>query len=381
VNEAFWMRRALELARRARGRTSPNPLVGAVVVREGLLVGEGYHQRAGTPHAEVQALAAAGERARGATVYVTLEPCAHHGRTPPCTEALIAAGVRRVVAAMIDPNPRVAGRGLAALEAAGIATQVGLLENEARQLNETYLHYITTGRPFVVLKWAMTLDGKIATSAGDSRWISNRASRRLGHRLRDEYDAVMVGVGTVLRDDPRLTARLSEFGEVPPEGTERQPLRVVVDSQARTPPTAQVLRPHGGPPTLVAVLDQAPAARRAALREAGAEVLVLPERGGRVDLVALMEALGRREVTSVLVEGGGTLHAGMLAAGLGDKVVAFIAPKIAGGAAAPTPVEGPGVSSLSEAVLLTGLAVRELEGDVVVEGYLVAPCLPGSSKN
>jgi diaminohydroxyphosphoribosylaminopyrimidine deaminase/5-amino-6-(5-phosphoribosylamino)uracil reductase len=381
VNEAFWMRRALELARRARGRTSPNPLVGAVVVREGLLVGEGYHQRAGTPHAEVQALAGAGERARGATVYVTLEPCAHHGRTPPCTEALIAAGVRRVVAAMIDPNPRVAGRGLAALEAAGIATQVGLLENEARQLNETYLHYITTGRPFVVLKWAMTLDGKIATSAGDSRWISNRASRRLGHRLRDEYDAVMVGVGTVLRDDPRLTARLSEFGEVPPEGTERQPLRVVVDSQARTPPTAQVLRPHGGPPTLVAVLDQAPAARRAALREAGAEVLVLPERGGRVDLVALMEALGRREVTSVLVEGGGTLHAGMLAAGLGDKVVAFIAPKIAGGAAAPTPVEGPGVSSLSEAVLLTGLAVRELEGDVVVEGYLVAPCLPGSSKN
>lgn len=375
------MRRALELAGRARGRTSPNPLVGAVVVQEGLLVGEGYHRRAGAPHAEVQALAAAGDRARGATVYVTLEPCAHHGRTPPCTEALIAAGVRRVVAAMIDPNPRVAGRGLAALEVAGIATQVGLLEDEARQLNETYLHYITTGRPFVLLKWAMTLDGKTATSAGDSHWISNVASRRLVHRLRDEYDAVMVGVGTVLRDDPRLTARLAEFGEMPPEGTERQPLRVVVDSQARTPPRAQVLQPHGGPPTLVAVLEQAPAARRAALQEAGAEVLILPERKGRVDLVALMEVLGRREITSVLVEGGGTLHAGLLAAGVGNKVVAFIAPKIIGGAAAPTPVEGPGVSVLSEAVLLTRLAARELEGDVVVEGYLVEPCLPGSSKN
>lgn len=376
------MRRALELAQQARGRTSPNPLVGAVVVQGGCVVGEGYHRRPGTPHAEVHALAAAGQQACGATVYVTLEPCSHSGRTPACTEALIAAGVRRVVAAMIDPNPRVAGRGMAALEAAGIATQVGLLENEARRLNEAYVRYITTGRPFVLLKWAMTLDGKIATRTGDSRWISNLASRRLVHRLRDEYDAVMVGVGTVLRDDPELTARLSDFGEMPPEGTERQPLRVVVDSQARTPPTARVLRPHGGPPTLLAVVERAPAARRAALQEAGAAVLALPERDGRVDLTALMEELGRRQIMSVLVEGGGTLHAGMLAAGIGDKVIAFIAPKIVGGSSALTPVEGAGAPTLSESILLTSLTVRELEGDGVLEGYLVSPpCLPGSLKN
>jgi diaminohydroxyphosphoribosylaminopyrimidine deaminase/5-amino-6-(5-phosphoribosylamino)uracil reductase len=272
---------------------------------------------------------------------------------------------------MADPNPLVAGRGLAALEAAGIATQVGLLEAEARRLNETYLHYVTTGRPFVLLKWAMTLDGKIATYTGDSQWISGPASRRLVHRQRDEYDAVMVGVGTVLRDDPQLTARLADFGEVPPDGTERQPLRVIVDSQARTPPTARVIQPHGGPPTLIAALDSAPAERVAALRAAGAEVRLLPERDGRVDLTALLEELGRREITSVMIEGGGTLHAGALAAGIVDKVVAFIAPKIIGGADALTPVEGTGVPTLREALLLTDVRVTEVEGDVMVEGYLV----------
>ena len=371
VSEAFWMRQALGLAARARGRTRPNPLVGAVIVRDGEAVGEGYHRRAGTPHAEIHALRDAGEQARGATIYVTLEPCSHTGRTPPCTDALISAGIGRVVVAMPDPNPRVAGRGLAALQAAGIATAVGLLENEARRMNETYLKFITTGRPFVLLKWAMTLDGKLATSTGTSQWISGPASRRLVHRLRDADDAIMVGVGTVLRDNPQLTARLSDFGEIPEGGTERQPQRVIVDSQARTPPAARVLQPQGEAPTLIATTSQAPPSQVEALRAAGAEIQVFPERDGRVDLEALMEDLGRREITGVMIEGGSTLHAGALAAGIADKVLAFIAPKIVGGAQALTPVAGPGKATLQDATLLTDVTITSLDGDAVVEGYLV----------
>lgn len=368
--DVFYMRRALALAARGQGRTSPNPLVGAVVVQAGEIVGEGWHQRAGTPHAEVHALAQAGALARGATVYVTLEPCAHFGRTPPCTAALLEAGVQRVVAAMVDPNPRVSGQGLATLKAAGVETTVGVLEEEARRLNEAYVKYITTGRPFVLLKGALTLDGKIATSAGDSRWISGPDSRRLVHQLRDEYDAVLVGVNTVLRDDPRLTTRLADWGRTDPHRPPRDPRRVIVDSQARTPPTAQVLRGGSAAPTLIATLASAPAERRAALEAAGAEVLLLPARDGRVDLSALMEELGRREITSVLLEGGGTLNAGALAAGIVDKVLFFIAPKIAGGRDAPTPVEGPGVARMAEAWRVEKLQTRMVGGDVVVEGYV-----------
>ncbi|HIE51439.1 MAG TPA: bifunctional diaminohydroxyphosphoribosylaminopyrimidine deaminase/5-amino-6-(5-phosphoribosylamino)uracil reductase RibD [Armatimonadetes bacterium] len=371
MDDADYMRRALELAVQARGRTSPNPLVGAVIVREGKVVGEGYHRRAGLPHAEVEALQAAGERARGATVYVNLEPCCHFGRTPPCTEALIAAGVRRVVVAMEDPNPQVQGRGLAKLRAAGIEVTAGVREPEARRLNEVYCQYITARRPFVLLKCALTLDGKIATRTGDSRWISGREARAWVHRLREEYDAVMVGSGTVLADDPLLTARPEEFGEVLPAGGPPQPLRVIVDSRARTPVEARVVQTAREVPTLIATLPTAPAEKRAAWVAAGVEVLVLPERDGHVDLVALMQALGKREVTSVLLEGGGTLNAAALAAGVVHKVLFFIAPKLCGGQEAPTPVEGPGVTQMKEALRLREVEVTRCGEDVAVMGYLL----------
>lgn len=367
LEEVRWMRRALRLA--AKGFTPPNPMVGCVIVRDGVLVAEGYHPCAGQPHAEVFALRAAGERARGATVYVTLEPCCHWGRTPPCTEALIAAGVRRVVAATTDPDPRVRGQGLARLRAAGIQTEVGLLEEPARRLNEAFLHFHATGRPFVTLKAAMTLDGKIATRTGDSRWITGEEARRYVHRLRAQSGAVLVGVGTVLVDNPALTARL-QGKRVP-----RQPLRVIVDSHLRTPPDAravQLISESGSDaPLLIATTEGAPAERAALLRERGVEVVeftATPE--GRVDLNALMAYLGEKRIISLFVEGGGTVHAAMLEARLAHRVLFFVAPRIIGGTDAPTPVEGSGGTRVAEAVPVRGLRVRRYGEDIALEGYV-----------
>lgn len=360
------MARALDLARRGAGRTSPNPMVGAVVVREGRIVGEGYHEKAGTPHAEVHALRAAGPAAAGATLYVTLEPCNHHGRTPPCTEAIIAAGIARVVAAVKDPNPRVAGSGLARLRAAGIAVTEGVLAEEARELNEAFFHFITTGRPFVIMKYAMTMDGRIATATGESRWISSPEARERVHRLRAAADAVMVGIGTVLHDDPLLTCRV-------PGG--RDPVRVVVDSRLRIPPSARVLSVRSEAPTWLATTPLAAPERRAAirsLRRTGAcpvEILEIPARDGRVDLGALLAELGRREITSVLLEGGAELNAAMLAAGAVQKVLGFVAPKLVGGREAPGPVGGSGVA-LPEAWRVEGLKVEKVGEDVLLTGYV-----------
>jgi len=358
-----YMQMALELARRAAGRTSPNPMVGAVLVRDGRVVGRGYHARAGTPHAEIHALREAGELAEGATLYVTLEPCCHYGRTGPCTEAIIEAGVARVVAAMTDPNPRVAGRGLERLRRAGVEVAVGVLEAEARRLNEVFIKYMTTGLPFVVLKAAMSLDGKIATRTGRSRWITGGEARARGHALRDRYDAILVGVNTVLADDPALTARL-------PDGAGRDPVRIILDSRARTPPGAKVIVQQSAAPTLVAVTPDAPADRVAALERAGASVLVVPGESPRVDLKALLIELARREITSVLVEGGGEVHASFLAGGLVDKVVWFIAPLIIGGREAPGPVGGEGPADLQEAVRLHEVTVTRCGGDYCLEGYV-----------
>ncbi|MCS6776471.1 MAG: bifunctional diaminohydroxyphosphoribosylaminopyrimidine deaminase/5-amino-6-(5-phosphoribosylamino)uracil reductase RibD [Chloroherpetonaceae bacterium] len=361
------MRRALRLA--GKGFTPPNPMVGCVIVRDGALIAEGYHPCAGQPHAEVFALRAAGERARGATVYVTLEPCCHWGRTPPCTEALIAAGVKRVVAATTDPDPRVRGQGLAQLRAAGIRTEVGLLEEPARRLNEAFLHFQETGRPFVTLKAAMTLDGKIATRTGDSKWITGEKARRYVHRLRAQSGAVLVGVGTVLADDPALTARLPGR-EVP-----RQPLRIIVDSHLRTPPNAravQLVTTLGEKaPLLIAAAQGAPAERAALLRERGVEVVefaATPE--GRVDLNALMAYLGEKKVISLFVEGGGTVHAAMLEARLAHRVLFFVAPRLIGGTDAPTPIEGRGVTHVAEAVPVRAMQVRRFGEDIALEGYV-----------
>ena len=358
--DAGFMARALELAAGGLGLTSPNPAVGAVLVRDGVIVGEGFHERAGGPHAEAVALARAGAAARGATCYVTLEPCAHHGRTPPCADALVTAGVARVVAACPDPNPRVDGRGFARLRAAGIDVTVGPGEAEARALNRAFFTFVTAGRPHVTLKSAMTLDGRIAAWDGTSRWITGEVARAEAHRLRFLADAVLVGIGTVLRDDPELTVRL-------PGTPAKEPYRVVADSRLRTPPDAQVLRAGDPSRTIVACRAPAPRRRAAGLRERGARVLELPGEGRRVDLRALLKTLGELDVVAVLAEGGAELGAGLLDAGLVDRVAFFVAPRLLGGRTAPGPLGGVG-RSLKDAVSVTALSYRIVGEDLLIEG-------------
>ena len=357
------MSRALALAAQARGRTSPNPMVGAVLVRDGEIVGQGFHRRAGEPHAEIFALRQAGERARGATLYVSLEPCCHYGRTPPCTEALIQAGVAEVHMAMQDPNPLVQGKGRAALEAAGISTFVGECEAEALELNEVFIKYITTARPFVTAKFAMSLDGKIATSTGESRWITGEAARQHVHQLRDVSDAICVGVNTVLRDDPRLTTRLDKSDV-------KHPLRVILDSRGRAPLTAQVFNPTLPGQTAVATTQDMPAQHRTALETQGVDVWVLPSDDDRgVELAALLDRLGEGEITSLLVEGGGSVLASFFEMRLVDKVLAFVAPLIIGGHDAPTSVRGTGALRLDDALRLDRVTVERLGEDVLITGY------------
>lgn len=359
------MARALELARGVMGATSPNPAVGAVLVKDGRVIAEGATQPPPGDHAEVVALKQASDAASGATLYVTLEPHCFQGRTPPCTQAIIRAGVAEVHIATLDDNPRVAGKGKAELEAAGVKVVLGEHADEAREVVEAHARWSTTGLPFVTVKYAMTLDGKIATVTGDSRWISGPESRAQVQALRHAADAVMVGINTALRDDPQLTARNAAGHPLP-----RQPLRVVVDSQARLPPTARMLREPGR--TLVATAG-ASYERVQALRHAGAEVVDLPGADNRIDLPRLLAHLGQREVTSLLVEGGGNLLASLFAQGLVDKVLVYVAPVIVGGANAPTPVAGEGIASLERAVRLQRVRVERVGGDVLVVGYLVKP--------
>ena len=356
------MNRALALARRALGSVSPNPAVGAVLVRDGEVVGEGWTQPPGQAHAEAGALRQAGERARGATLYTTLEPCPHYGRTPPCAKAIIEAGIAEVHAAMIDPNPLVAGRGMEMLAERGIATNIGDGEHEARQIVEAYAKFITTGLPFVTAKYAMSLDGKTATYTGESRWISGEESRQFVHRLRAESDAVMVGIGTVLADDPRLTVRDGDTGVAT-----RQPLRVVVDSRLRTPESARVLTEPGRVVLASATGKDEPADPWKGL-DVGVEAV--PSGDGSVDLAELLRRLGARDVTSVLVEGGGMLLGSLFDNRLVDKVVAFIAPSIIGGKAARSPVEGTGAGRIADTLHLDRVEVRRFGADTAVIGYL-----------
>lgn len=361
ADERFmWM--ALDLARQGRGKTSPNPMVGAVVVRDGEVVAAGYHQAAGGPHAEIIALRKAGPGARDASLYVNLEPCWHRGRTGPCTEAIIRSGVRKVIAAMEDPNPLVSGKGFQQLEAAGIEIRRGVLEEKARRLNEAFIKHITTGVPFVMIKAAMTMDGKIATRTGGSQWITGEKARQFVHRLRDQSDAVVAGIETVLSDNPRLTTRLDN-------APGRDPLRVVVDSRARLPLDARVINPASRAGVLLAVTEQASRDKLAALREKGVELLPLPSRDGRVDLAALLRELGKRGLTSVLVEGGGTLNYSFLEAGQADKLFLFIAPLIFGGRKSPTPFGGEGIDTVEKAWTVEHLEFKQFERDMLIIGY------------
>lgn len=352
------MRRALELAGRARGLTSPNPMVGAVVVADGAVVGEGFHREAGAPHAEIEALAQAGPRARGATLYVTLDPCNHQGRTPPCAPAVVRAGIARVVTALADPNPVAAG-GLDVLRAAGIEVVTGVLAEAAARQNRIFLTAVREGRPHVTMKAAMTADGKIGDVHGGSKWITGEAARAESHRMRSETDAIVVGVTTVLRDDPALTVRLAQPWP-------REPYRVVLDSDARTPPEAQVLRSGSPARSLVAVGAEAPAARVQALQAAGVTVARCPGPDGRVDVLALLADLYARDVRGVLVEGGGEAHAAFLDADVVDRVALFVAPLLLGGRTAPSVVDGRG-RELKDAVRLGALAVRAVGDDLLIE--------------
>ncbi len=356
----LWMRRALAEAARGLGAVEPNPMVGAVVVRDGQIVGVGHHARFGGPHAEVIALEAAGESARGATVFVTLEPCCHHGKTPPCTDALIEAGVARVVAATADPFTSVAGGGFARLDEAGIAVEVGLLAEEARHLNAPYLKRLTTGRPFVTAKWAMTLDGKIAARSGQSAWISGPRSRALVHEVRGRMDAIVVGVGTAVADDPLLTAR--------PPGP-RVATRVVLDASARLPLRGKLATTANDVPVIVAATLSAPPERVHNLRGLGVRVLELPEAApGRVDVLALLDELGRRGMTNVLVEGGGRVLGSFFDAGQVDEVDVFIAPIVEGGSHDHTPARGLGVDGMSDALRLEAPSVSRVDEDVRIQG-------------
>ncbi|HWE37862.1 MAG TPA: bifunctional diaminohydroxyphosphoribosylaminopyrimidine deaminase/5-amino-6-(5-phosphoribosylamino)uracil reductase RibD [Isosphaeraceae bacterium] len=361
------MRRALVEAARGRGSVEPNPMVGAVVVKEGHTLSVGHHARFGGPHAEVVALEAAGAAARGSTLYVTLEPCCHTGKTPPCTDAILRAGVARVVAAMRDPFPEVDGGGFEILRAAGVEVVSGVEEDPARRLNAPYLKRLATGLPYVIAKWAMTLDGKTATASGDSRWISGPRSRALVHELRGRMDAIVVGIGTALADDPALTAR--------PPGP-RTPARVVLDRSARLPLDGTLVRTARAVPVLVAVTPKAPADRIRKLNDFGCEILILPEDESR-QIPSLLAELGRRGMTNVLVEGGGRVLGAFLDAGQVDAVDVYIAPVVEGGSHAIGPVRGLGVATMAEALRLDDVEIQVIDGDVRVRGTIRRGDRPG----
>jgi diaminohydroxyphosphoribosylaminopyrimidine deaminase/5-amino-6-(5-phosphoribosylamino)uracil reductase len=354
--DAGFMRLALRLARRGFGRTSPNPMVGAVIVRDGVVIGQGWHHRAGEPHAEIEAILAANSSTKGATLFVTLEPCCTHGRTPPCTDAIVAAGIRRVVAAAVDPNPAHRGKGFEVLRQAGIEVCPGLLSNEAAELNEAFNHWIVSRTPFVTVKAAMSLDGKIATVHGESKWITGDTARRFGMRLRAGADAILVGVNTIVQDNPSLTARVAGFSG-------KRLRRIVLDPHARTPAKAKVV--SDAALTTIVVGKSAPRGRVEALA-ARARVLKAPSRNGVFDLRWLMRTLGEENVTNLLVEGGGETNASFLSAGLAQRVAFFYAPMVLGGAKAPKGVGGKGVARVREGIRLRDESWRRVGTDLLL---------------
>lgn len=358
-----FMKRALELAKRGIGFTNPNPLVGAVIVKEGRIIGEGYHAIYGGHHAEINAFLNAKEQVNGATMYVTLEPCSHYGKTPPCAKAIIEKGIKRVVIALIDPNPLVAGNGIKMLRDSGIEVIPGLMEEESKKLNEIFIKYITTKLPFGILKTAMTLDGKIATYSGDSKWITNEKSREYVHKLRHRVSAIMVGIGTVLQDNPYLNTRL-------PKAKGVDAVRIIIDSKARIPLDSNVLNMNSAAGTVIATTMLAPKQKLIELRKKGAEIVECPLLDGKVDLRFLFKTLGGKNIDSVLIEGGSELNYSAIEAGIIDKIITFIAPKIIGGREAKTPFGGLGKEYMKEALQLKTSEIHRIGDDIMIETYL-----------
>jgi diaminohydroxyphosphoribosylaminopyrimidine deaminase/5-amino-6-(5-phosphoribosylamino)uracil reductase len=358
--EKKYMSLALELAQKGQGRTAPNPPVGAVVVKEGQIVGKGYHPQAGMPHAEIYALEAAGDQAAGADLYVTLEPCSHHGRTGPCTEAIKKAGIGRAFVGTRDPSPRVNGKGLAELESAGIETKCGILESECKRLIAPFAKFVRTGIPYVILKAAMTLDGKIAAPSGDSRWISSEKSREEVHRLRDRVDAIMVGAGTVLQDDPLLTTRH------PSEG--RDAVRVIVDSSLRTSEISRIFHLDSNAPTLLAVSNEVSEDRIRAFEKPGVQVMRIPAMQDRIDLCVLLRELGKMDIHSILLEGGSRLNSEMWKRDLVDRIMVFIAPLVLGGGDGLSLFSGEGAHRMADAIQLEDVRFSHRGPDIVIEG-------------
>lgn len=365
MNDSMYMSMALQLAKGAMGQTSPNPMVGAILVKDESIVGMGAHLKAGEAHAEVHAIRMAGEKAKGATLYVTLEPCSHHGKTPPCVEAILTAGIQRVVVAVLDPNPLVAGNGVRRLTEAGLQVSVGVLEDEARRLNEVFFHYITTGKPFVTVKTASTLDGKIATETGHSRWITGERAREEVHRLRSWHDAILVGVNTIIADDPALTTRI--------QGQEalKQPIRLILDSTLRIPITSRVIT-DGKAPTWVITTKRAASEKCDLLREQGVKVIVMDQE--QIEINEILKILGENKITSVLVEGGSAVNGAFLQAQSINKMIQYFSMKIVGGAQAPTSFGGTGLAQMGDAVILDQVEVESVgKQDLRIVGYPVWP--------
>ncbi len=359
----FYMKRALEIAKGGLGRTNPNPLVGAVIVKDGEIISEGFHEALGCAHAEVCAFKNATTDISGATLYVNLEPCSHYGRTPPCAKAIVESGIKDVVVAMVDPNPKVAGKGIQILKDANINVIVGVLEEEARRLNEIFIHYITKRLPFVIMKTAMTLDGKIASVTGDSKWISGEPSREYVHTIRNRVSSIMVGVNTIINDNPSLTAR-------PSYGEGIDPVRIVVDSSGRIPMDSRVIECDSKAGLILATTDKINKDKETQLLSRGVRIIKTDHKNGKVNLRELMEELYKLEIDSVLLEGGGTLNFSALEAGIVNKVMTFISPKIIGGTSAVTPVGGNGIDKMKDAIALSDIRVERFDRDVLIEGYI-----------
>jgi len=366
MDDTFFMKMALDLAEKGRGFTSPNPMVGAVVVKDGKVAGKGYHEAAGKPHAEVNAIDDAKACAAGATLYVTLEPCNHFGKTPPCTEKIIESGIKRVVAAIRDPNPDVKGGGAELLRSKGVEVIFGICESEARRQNEVFFKYIKTKRPFVTVKCASTLDGKIASKTGDSKWVTGEESRQFVHQLRHFTDAIMVGIDTVKRDDPKLTTRLDGING-------RNPVRIILDSRLSISEDAIVLQQNSGSDTMIIVsdlvLDVSLLRKKAKLEEKGIKIIVSPDKGNLIDLDFLIGRLGSIGITSILIEGGSRVIASAFSAGIVDKILFFFAPRILGGDGI-TICSGPGPALMSDSIPVKDVSIQRFGNDILIEGYI-----------